>query len=72
MNSEIKAQHRHSDELVELGYDCPRCGDWHHLGWLNEELIERQRTLKNNRQKRAFRRDFKKFQEEMVNENSVS
>lgn len=63
MSSEIVHTHRHSGELVELGYDCPRCDGWHHLGWLNSELMERQKILKNNRQKRAFRRDFKKFQE---------
>lgn len=61
----FQAQHRHHNtEIIEIGCACPHCQEWLHLGYLNEDLIKRQAEVNNNRRKRAFKRDYEKFQAE--------
>jgi hypothetical protein len=62
----FQPQHKHlsadDTEIIELGCTCPHCERWLHLGYLNEDLLKRQDELRNNRQKRAFKRDYEKWQ----------
>lgn len=62
----FRAQHKHfsvdDTEIIEVGCTCPHCKRWLHLGYLNQDLIDRQEEIKNNRQRRAFKRDYEKWQ----------
>lgn len=52
-------------EIIELGVTCQHCQKWQHVAYVNEELLERQKNLTNNRQRRAFGRDFDRWQVEV-------
>lgn len=63
----LDMRHRHlADDVVEYGSQCQHCQAWHSVGYFNQELLEWQKTLKNRRQKRAFKRKFAKFQIEVA------
>jgi hypothetical protein len=60
------SQHKHfsidDTEIIEIGCNCPHCLKWLHLGYFNPDLIDRQAKIRNNRQRRAFKRDYEKWQ----------
>lgn len=62
------SQHKHfpidDTEIIEVGCNCPHCNEWLHLEYLNQDLISRQAEIKNHRQRRAFKRDYHKWQVE--------
>ncbi len=65
----FQAQHKHfsadDTEIIEVGCTCPHCERWLHLGYLNQDLIGREAEIRNNRQKRAYKRDYEKWQAEV-------
>lgn len=53
-------------EIIEVGFTCPHCQQFFRSYYSNSDLDERvKQGIKNNRQRRAFRRDFDKWQEQV-------
>lgn len=65
------SEHRHFDDYLEFGSTCQHCQHWHHLGYYTQELLQRQRSIKNRRQRRAFKRDYDKLQK-AIDQNTIS
>lgn len=66
-NYYYKQEHKHLEhDIIEVGTLCPHCEVWHRVAYFNADLIERQKEPRNNRQRRAFRRDLGLFQAEAM------
>lgn len=66
-NYYYRQEHKHLEhDIIEAGTTCPHCEVWHRIAYFNADLIERQKVLRNNRQRRAFRRDLGLFQAEAM------
>lgn len=53
------------DNIIEVGLTCPHCESYFHSYYTNQALKDRIKGLTNNRRRRAFQRDFDKWQVEV-------